>query len=963
MTLVVPLLVALQAAVSAPSANAGGSGGSVTSTDGRITATKTASTYSLPVGGGQVAYTYTVNNNTSSAEYFVGASDDQCGTPSSSGLSYDLFGAWYYIPGGATVTFTCSQTVTVTTTNTATFTFNTACGWLFGCTGAPSDVAVKATVDVQIPTYTCDTIWYGSMASGSTPGSIGTVLPSQQKVAAVSPPGQTSSYASTSAIAINPHDPGYVYYTARSGSTFLSNLYRVNLATGVQELVASGSSAFQTNRLGFDSSGAVWSFANDGRLYSWTAAGGVSAGKTATFPDGNGGTLNPASLTSGDLAFDGLGNMWVLVSTGSGSGITPTTYLYTISAAQLATGTPQATLVGVMTSPGGNMFYNGLAFDTNGTLYATTNNGSTSYLYTVDKDTGATTQTTSYSSGTYGNAADLASCALPKPQIVAQKTVSPPGPAKVGDTLTYTITVNNIGSLSATGMTFQDSIPAGTDYVPGSATLNGSAVADVNGAMPYVTAQPINGSTTSFKGVLPAGDTATIAFKVKVNSAALAAGEVRNQGTVVYVGPPPIPTDDPTKPGGSDPTVTPILNPAIAVKKTASTTTVNVSGPVTYTYQVTLGAGTEPLKNVALADDKCPNPVYVSGDANNNRILDPGETWTYTCTQTLGTTTTNTATASGVGVVTGTPVSSTAQATVTITNPNLNLAKSAGTASGPDASGNYTANYTLTVANTGTGQGTYGPITDTPAFAPNLAVTGASWSGQATGTATGPGPFTIGTGGTTINPGQTQTYALTLTFRYTNFTQATACAGLGSALYNSASLPAGQEQGTTTDNAACIPPPAPPTPGTITWQKVDAATPSDYLGGSVWTLRGPGASGPTVTVTDCAATPCTGTNDTDARAGYLSVGGLAWGTYTLTETKAPAGYVLNTTPRTVTIGATALTANLGAIKNTQQTVPVLPLTGGIGADTYLIAGGLITVLALGLASLPLWRRRRPNDTP
>ncbi len=152
-----------------------------------------------------------------------------------------------------------------------------------------------------------------------------------------------------------------------------------------------------------------------------------------------------------------------------------------------------------------------------------------------------------------------------------------------------------------------------------------------------------------------------------------------------------------------------------------------------------------------------------------------------------------------------------------------------------------------------------------------------------------------------------------------------------------------------------------PTAGTISWQKVDAASTSHYLAGSEWTLRGPGASGPTITVKDCTATPCTGTNDTDARAGYLTVGGLAWGAYTLTETRAPAGYVLDTTPRTATVGATALTVSLGAIKNVQQTVPAIPLTGGIGADAYLIAGVLFAALALGLASLQFWRRRHRRN--
>jgi LPXTG-motif cell wall-anchored protein len=151
-----------------------------------------------------------------------------------------------------------------------------------------------------------------------------------------------------------------------------------------------------------------------------------------------------------------------------------------------------------------------------------------------------------------------------------------------------------------------------------------------------------------------------------------------------------------------------------------------------------------------------------------------------------------------------------------------------------------------------------------------------------------------------------------------------------------------------------------PTAGTISWQKVDSTTASQHLAGSEWTLQGPGSAGATLAVKDCTATPCTGTNDTDPRAGYISVGGLAWGSYTLTEAKAPAGYVLDTTPRTTTVGATALTVTIGALKNTQQTVPALPLTGGVGADSFLIAGGVFTVLALALAALHhLRRRRRP----
>ncbi|MGO4587067.1 hypothetical protein AB4Z38_24765, partial [Arthrobacter sp. 2RAF6] len=807
--LIVPLLVAFQTAMGASAANAGGSGGTVTSTDGRITATKTASTYSLPLGGGSVTYTYTVKNNTSANEYFVGASDDKCGTPSSSGLSGELFNPYAFIPAGATVTFTCTQTVTVTTTNTATFTFNTSCG-LFGCFGTSSTVAPKATVDVQVPTYNCDTIWYGSLNNnGGGVGSLGTLLPTSTLVRDITAPGQPA-FDSTAAIAINPLAPNYIYYTPRttasSASSFSTALYRYDTVRGTETQVASGASlvAFQTNRLAFDEGGTLWSLANNGLIYSWTVAGGVSTGKTVTASNG----VNFATLASGDIAFDGIGNMWALVADSSSG----TTYLYTISAASLATSTPQAQLVGIMSAPTGSgaTFYNGIAFDTNGNLYAsansgTVNNGNTWYLYTINKDTGATTQkTTGTGRGTLG---DLASCALPKPQLTASKSVSPSGPAKVGDTLTYTIKVSNIGNLSATGATFQDAVPTGTNYLAGSTTLNNATVAD-SGGMPYTTTREIHGSTTANAGVIPAGDAATITFKVTVNASA--GTSVSNQGSVKYVGGggSPLLTDDPSKPGASDPTVTTIFRPAVAVAKTASPTTVNGSGSVTYTYAVTTGTGNEPIKNVVLSDDKCTVPATYTGDANSNNILDPGETWIFTCTQIISSTTTNTATVTGKGISTNVPVTSTAKATVTVIPPIINVAKTAGAVTGPDANGNFVANYTVTVSNTGSAAGTYGGLTDTPAFAPNLAVTGASWRTSGAGAPAGgsspaPGPYALAPAGSVIGAGVTQTFNLAVTFRYTDTSQPAACAGPGTGLFNSVALPAGQEQGPTSDNTAC----------------------------------------------------------------------------------------------------------------------------------------------------------------
>lgn len=69
-------------------------------------------------------------------------------------------------------------------------------------------------------------------------------------------------------------------------------------------------------------------------------------------------------------------------------------------------------------------------------------------------------------------------------------------------------------------------------------------------------------------------------------------------------------------------------------------------GNVTYTYTVT-NPGVVAMNNVSVTDNKCATVSYVSGDANNNGLLDPGEAWIYTCQANVSASTMNTATAEG----------------------------------------------------------------------------------------------------------------------------------------------------------------------------------------------------------------------------------------------------------------------------------------------------------------------------
>lgn len=123
------------------------------------------------------------------------------------------------------------------------------------------------------------------------------------------------------------------------------------------------------------------------------------------------------------------------------------------------------------------------------------------------------------------------------------------------------------------------------------------------------------------------------------------------------------------------------------------------------------------------------------------------------------------------------------------------------------------------------------------------------------------------------------------------------------------------------------------------WSKTDGS--GALLAGSQWTLTGPDRK--SVTVVD------NGENDADPAVGTLKVTGLAWGEYSLVESKAPAGYVADLKPQSFDVKADALTLDLGKIVNKQRTPPTLPLTGGMSTDAFVLGGVTLMMLSAGLA--------------
>ena len=179
------------------------------------------------------------------------------------------------------------------------------------------------------------------------------------------------------------------------------------------------------------------------------------------------------------------------------------------------------------------------------------------------------------------------------PRLVAGKTVAPTGAQDVGSTLTYTITMNNNGLVPSIGSTLADASPAGTTYVANSTKLNGVAVADVSGAMPYATAAAIN-SAGQAAGVIATGATATVEFQVTIDSTAT--GNIANSAVADIDGP-----------GGEDPVTTPptgtTVKPHANVSITKDNAATSVQSGSTTTYTITVSnAGPDAADNTVVQD-------------------------------------------------------------------------------------------------------------------------------------------------------------------------------------------------------------------------------------------------------------------------------------------------------------------------------------------------------------------------
>ena len=524
------------------------------SPSGRFTVKKSADKNLVPAEGANVNYTYEVTNNTDRELYYISGSDNKCNINLQGGIYrrnvWGIGSYVYYLPAGKTATWTCSSYITQTTTNTATFTFaNSYSVDLFGVVRYSGSESASASLTVrrQLPTgiNDCNTLLFSSDEKGNSfpNGIVGLLNADGSTTTVFDIQAQTNSSGleGTATMAMDPSDPSKIYYIPRDDLSeyvdHFGGLYVYNAAIGSSTELSPANSTPDVVRLGIDPHGLIWTVDSDGKAWSfntgtntWTDRGTIS------LPSG----YSWNNLKSGDLTFDGNGIMYLVASDN-------TNYvgqLFTLTQQELLDGSPAATFVGTM----GSNQYNGISFTENGDLYASSASDAGSVLYTIDIATG---EASTYKTLNNYYITDLGSCALPKPEISVTKVASPTSFVSQGDEITYTINVCNRGTLPASGSYLTDQLPANVTYVAGSTTLNGTNVADINGASPLATKMLVNSSASGAGRIAP-GECAVVTFKVKVN---IVCGSICNSASFNYTGvASPIISDDPRQPGGQDQT-------------------------------------------------------------------------------------------------------------------------------------------------------------------------------------------------------------------------------------------------------------------------------------------------------------------------------------------------------------------------------------------------------------------------
>src|SRR6185369_15461819 len=194
----------------------------------------------------------------------------------------------------------------------------------------------------------------------------------------------------------------------------------------------------------------------------------------------------------------------------------------------------------------------------------------------------------------------------------------PSGPVAPGSTLTYTLTVTNVGNGAAAGVTVRDLIPANTTYTPGSLRYAGASQTDVSGDDNSTFEVGFNRAVFSI-GALAASASRTLAYDVTVNTPL-------SNGTTT-IGSTATATASNAASKTATASITASASPALTLTKSAPS---NVPFPLTTLASAASGAtvlptweyrldyansGSAPATAVVVTDALAPGLTFVSADS------------------------------------------------------------------------------------------------------------------------------------------------------------------------------------------------------------------------------------------------------------------------------------------------------------------------------------------------------------
>jgi uncharacterized repeat protein (TIGR01451 family)/fimbrial isopeptide formation D2 family protein len=211
-----------------------------------------------------------------------------------------------------------------------------------------------------------------------------------------------------------------------------------------------------------------------------------------------------------------------------------------------------------------------------------------------------------------------------------------PNQLLAGETLRYTITVQNIGNANAVDVVLRDAVPANTSYVAGSTTLNGAAVADgPSGSSPLVAGIPIHAPEDPTPGAMRAdasgttSNVATITFDVVVDAGVTNGTVISNQGFVSTLDGVVTdrPSDDPGTVAPDDPTLDVVGDAPLLFAAKSATLLVDGGTPgvvdpadvLRYTIVVT-NSGAVDATGASLSDSVPANTSYVADSLTLNGL-------------------------------------------------------------------------------------------------------------------------------------------------------------------------------------------------------------------------------------------------------------------------------------------------------------------------------------------------------